>query len=381
MIRTLPSFSASESIRILEPSVGIGNFLPGLFNYYGELKHVYLDVVDINNDSLETLKCLLSVIGIPSNFSITFINDDYLLHDFGDAHYDIVCGNPPYMQLPTNERLRLYRFNSCNSITNNIFAFFIEKSMRLGNTVSLVVPKSLINTPEFEDTRNLMSRHKITHLIDFGEKGFKGVKIETIAFTIEPRKSPSSTSISSYITNDCRLVEQAYYTDSFFPYWLIYRDDEFSALAASMDFGLFEVYRDRIITKKHTKGQGRIRVLKSRNIGNQVILDIDGYDSYVDSLDGLGVAKFINRTDCILVPNLTYYPRGCWMPRNCIADGSVAILSLKDPNKAITSEDLDFWASDSFRKFYSIARNRGTRSLNIDNNSIFFFGTKNRAQI
>ena len=374
MIRTLPSFSASESIRILEPSVGVGNFLPGLFNYYGDLKHVHIDVVDINSDSIETLKCLLSVTGIPSNFSISFINDDFLLHDFGDTHYDIVCGNPPYMQLPINELLRLYRFNSCNSKTNNIFAFFIEKSIRLGSTVSLVVPKSLINTPEFEDTRNLMSQYRITYLIDFGEKGFKGVKIETIAFTIEPRKSPTTTSICSYITEDCRLIEQAYYTDSSFPYWLIYRDDEFSALAASMVFGLFDVYRDRKITKKITKSKGKIRVLKSRNIGNQAIIDIDGYDSYVDSLEGLGVAKYINRTDCILVPNLSYNPRGCWMPLNCIADGSVAILSLKDSTTSITSKDLDFWASEPFRRFYNIARNRGTRSLNIDNNSVFFFG-------
>lgn len=382
MIRTLPSFPASESIRVLEPSVGVGNFLPGLFSYYGDLKHVHIDVVDINSDSLETLRCLLDVVGIPSNVSISFINDDYLLHDFGDTHYDVVCGNPPYMQLPTNELLRIYRFNSCNPTTNNIFAFFIEKSMRLGVTVSLVVPKSLINTPEFEDTRRLMSQHRITNLIDFGEKGFKGVKIETIAFTIESRKSPATTSICSYITGDCKLIEQSYYTDSFFPYWLIYRDDAFSSLAATMSFGLFEVYRDRKITKKHTKPQGKIRVLKSRNIGNQEIINIKGYDSYIDSIEGLGVAKYLNRRDCILVPNLSYNPRGCWMPSNCIADGSVAILTLKDSTTDITTEDLDFWASETFRQFYCIARNRGTRSLNIDNNSVFFFGKlKNQAQI
>ena len=380
MIRTLPTFTSSESIRILEPSVGVGNFLPGLFNYYSDLKKVQIDVVDINCDSIETLKCLLSVTGIPSNVSISFINDDFLLHDFNDAHYDIVCGNPPYMQLPANELLRLYRFNSCNSNTNNIFAFFIEKSIRLGNTVSLVVPKSLINTPEFKDTRDLMSRYRITNLIDFGEKGFKGVKIETIAFSLETRNLPNTTSICSYITEDCRLIEQAYYTDSFFPYWLIYRDDEFSSLANSMDFNLFEVYRDRTITKKHTKTQGKIRVIKSRNIGNQAIIDIYGYDSFVDNIEGMGVAKFINRTDCILVPNLSYNPRGCRMPPNCIADGSVAILSMKDPANSLSSEDLDFWASETFRKFYCIARNRGTRSLNIDNNSVFFFGKlKNKA--
>ena len=61
------------------------------------------------------------------------------------------------------------------------------------------------------------------------------------------------------------------------------------------------------------------------------------------------------------------------MPPNCIADGSVAILSVID-NTTITKEDIAYYATEEFCKFYSIARNRGTRSLNIDNNSVFFFG-------
>ena len=81
----------------------------------------------------------------------------------------------------------------------------------------------------------------------------------------------------------------------------------------------------------------------------------------------------MNHTECVLVPNLTYYPRACFMPKNCIADGSVAILTTIG-DTVITKEDLAYYATEEFSKFYSIARNRGTRSLNIDNNSVFFFG-------
>jgi len=35
---------------------------------------------------------------------------------------------------------------------------------------------------------------------------------------------------------------------------------------------------------------------------------------------------------------------------------------------------LEYFASEEFRKFYMIARNLGTRSLNIDSNSVFYFG-------
>jgi DNA (cytosine-5)-methyltransferase 1 len=375
IVRNLPSFSATDSIKVLEPSVGVGNFLPCLFKFYADVKHVELDVVDINADSLSTLNTLLEVIDIPDNFSINFINDDFLLHDFNNKHYNVVVGNPPYMQISNMEKLRQYRFQANNQITNNIFAFFIEKAMSLGDVVSFVVPKSLINTPEFKNTRDLMNGFNITSLIDFGEKGFKGVKIETIAFAVSMKGKSCNTKICSYITNESHIVSQSYYTDPQFPYWLIYRNEEFSTLAQRMTFNLFDVFRDRKITKKITTTTlGQYRVLKSRNIGDQEIINIEGYDSYVNNLDGLVVAKYLNNTNCILVPNLTYNPRACRMPKNCIADGSVAILTPKDPSLTIKSKDLSFWATETFKTFYCIARNRGTRSLNIDNNSVFFFG-------
>ena len=94
---------------------------------------------------------------------------------------------------------------------------------------------------------------------------------------------------------------------------------------------------------------------------------------YIDKIDDLDVGKYLNHTECVLVPNLTYSPRACFMPKGCIADGSVAILTTAN-NIEITARDLAYYATDEFCKFYSIARNRGTRSLNIDNNSVFFFG-------
>ena len=87
-----------------------------------------------------------------------------------------------------------------------------------------------------------------------------------------------------------------------------------------------------------------------------------------------GVAKYLNKENCFLVPNLTYYPRSCRLPKDCIVDGSVAILTTKDENVVITQEDLSYYATEEFTMFYKIARNNGTRSLNIDNNSVFFFG-------
>ena len=75
------------------------------------------------------------------------------------------------------------------------------------------------------------------------------------------------------------------------------------------------------------------------------------------------------------MPNLSYYPRACGLPKNAIADGSAAILIPKNGNK-IKEKDLKYFSSSEYTKFYRIARNYGTRSLNIDKNSIFFWGLK-----
>lgn len=370
---SLPSPKGQTVINILEPSIGVGNFLPTVIRKYESYNEVNIDVVDIDANSIAILKELVKKINMPSNVHITYINDDFLLHQF-DKKYDIVVGNPPYMKLTKDKKLLVqYKANAYNKKTNNIFAFFIEKAMEIGKFVSLIVPKSLINAPEFNDSRELLGQKAIRRIIDFGEKGFKGVKIETICLQVDTVAKPADIIVESYITGEVDSHPQDYITSSEYPYWLIYRNEEFDKVADSLTFNVFKSYRDRTITKAITKPSGKFRVLKSRNIGDNSIIDIPNYDCYIDDINNLDVAKYLNQTDCVLLPNLTYNPRACFLPKGCIADGSVAILTPND-NETITEKDLAFYATEKFSNFYAIARNRGSRSLNIDNNSVFFFG-------
>lgn len=372
VVKSLPDYPDNKILHILEPAVGVGNFLPSLFMKYANVAELHIDVIDINADSIDLLKQILKSIPQPENVRLNFITKDTLLQKFS-KRYDIVVGNPPYMKVSDKNLLKQYKQSVTNTETNNIFSFFIEKALQIGDVVSLVVPKSLINAPEFGGTREIMNKLPITNIVDFGEKGFKGVKIETIAFTINQRVKRDNTRVESYITNDIKIHNQDYITDTTYPYWLIYRNSVFDNVAKKMQFGVFRAFRDRTLTKANTSQQGKIRVLKSRNIGNNEIVDIVDYDTYIDDISNLEVGKYLNRTECVLVPNLTYYPRACFMPRNAITDGSVAILTVSSEHQ-ITENDLAYYATDEFCQFYSIARNRGTRSLNIDNNSVFFFG-------
>lgn len=376
VVKDLPEAKEFKNLRILEPSIGVGNFLPLLIQKYKTVNKVTIDVVDIDVNSINTLKLLLKKLEIPKNVSINIINFDFLLYNF-EKKYDIVVGNPPYKKITKDKTLlSSYKRGIYNTDTNNIFSFFIEKSLKFGNVVALIVPKSLINSPEFNKTRELLESAKVKKITDYGEKGFKGVKIETISFVVYAQKKSLNNviEIESYITKEISLKNQDYIFSKDFPYWLIYRNEMFDNISNKMKFNIFNAYRDRQITKKITADNGSIRVLKSRNIASNKTINIENYDSYTDDIDNLDVKKFMNNETAVLVPNLTYNPRACFLPKNTIVDGSVAILTLRNGSRPVNEKDLEYFGTEEFSRFYAVARNYGTRSLNIDNNSVFFFG-------
>ena len=148
-----------------------------------------------------------------------------------------------------------------------------------------------------------------------------------------------------------------------------------------MKLGLFEVFRDRQITKQNTTlnqtDKYSIRVIKSRNIVDTgEIISIKGYDSFIDeeTLSNLTVNQFLNDTEVYLTPNMTYKPRVIKKSGKYVVNGSVAILIPKDNNIKLSQEQLHYMSSDEFRSFYKIARNYQTRSLNVDKTSCYWFG-------
>ena len=362
------------NIRILEPSVGSGSFLLQLIKKFSHLPSVQIDVFDIDTEILSLLKLLLKKVKLPKNTNINFFNKDFLSYTFKNS-YDLVIGNPPFGKIKDKKTLNEYKKHGIN-INNNLFTLFLNKSLNLSKNVALVLPKSLISSPEHDQIRSKIEKKNIFSILDFGEYGFKGVKIETIGLVLNGRKiNNNKVKFYSYANKRYVLQDQDYIIDSKFPYWLLYRDKFFDEVSEKMEFGVFNFFRDRQITKKHTLNKGKIRVLKSRNISNNNIVSLDGYDTYLNEIDSFAVSKYLNKKNVYLVPNLTYYPRACKLPENSIVDGS-AVLLFPKKNKKINNKQLEFFASKEFTAFYRIARNFGTRSLNIDKNSVFFWGLK-----
>ena len=150
-----------------------------------------------------------------------------------------------------------------------------------------------------------------------------------------------------------------------------------------MEFDLFEVFRDRQITNSNTthlcNDKNLIRVYKSRNLSNDGLsfIDINNYDSYIEKSIAKKTTcyKFLEK-ECFVTPNMTYNPRVGIKPINTLVNGSLAILIPKNDNLHFLTKDMLYISSEEYRKFYQIARNFQTRSLNIDNNSVFWFGKR-----
>ncbi|MCK0527500.1 DNA cytosine methyltransferase [Anaerobiospirillum sp. NML120449] len=377
MIKLLPDVDKDE-IHILEPSAGVGNFIPIIASHFTG-KRVQIDLVDIDPDSSRICKALMDKYELPDNCSVKYIVDDFLTHNFS-SRYDFVIGNPPFFKMKAGKgsMLSTYQHDAVNKGASNICSFFLDKAVKLADYVALVFPKFILNTPEFAPSRQYLSDMRFDCIIDFGEHGFPGVLIETVALLINTTAKPKRTRVISMTQHLDLDQEQKYIFDPQLPYWIIYRDQDFDAVCDKLDFDRFTVFRDRQLTNSTMSDSGDIRVLRSRNISDDgcQIIDSEGYDAYIskDDARALSVYDYLDRDDVYLTPNMTYYPRVMKKPKGVLVNGSVAILIPKDRNTVLTDEQCLYFSGDEYRRFYRIARNHQTRSLNVDACSVFFFG-------
>ncbi|MEW6927979.1 DNA cytosine methyltransferase [Trueperella pyogenes] len=352
-------FLPNRRLKILEPSVGVGAFLPALFAHFDK-KPVELDLIDLDPTALNNLNDIFDF--YPENFSVRQFNQDYFNYQ-PVGRYDLIIGNPPFGSSGTVEgQFKL----------KDLYAKFIAKSLELSDVVAFVIPKSFLSGKEYALLRaEIQNNFHIAAIEDYAESAFSGIKIETIGIVLTKKKPSECTIVRSRLFYSEEKKPQEQIVSSHYPSWLIYRDTFFDAVAQNLRLGIFDAYRDRSITKAKLGTSGKIPVLKAKNIKNDCKESDADFYCDADSVP----PKFWNLVEdktVLVVPNLSYYPRACILPQNTYVDGSAALLIPKDSTTDVSS--YDYFASPEFFYFYRVARNYSVRSLNIDSISAYYWG-------
>ena len=361
-----------KSVRILEPSVGGGNFLIPIISKFYNTEKVYLDIVDINESVLNDTLNELEKYNLDTNkVIIRSVNTDFIDFEF-ECEYDYVIGNPPFFKLDSKQKKK-YK-EKINFDCDNIYGVFLEKIYNKSKNVIMVLPKTFIMTPEFDSLRKKYENYNIVAITDYGVNAFKKVFIEILVIHFT-KNNVDKTIIFNKRDNNYRVVPQKYiYHDKM---WLIYRNDFFDNYIKRLKLGVFDFFRDRQITNKYLKTEGKYWVLKSKNIlDDGSIVHIEGYDKYVDDISNFVCNKYCN-SNTILMPNFTYNLRAAIMPKNVIANGSIAILYPKLDDIDINKIDLSIYSTDEFREYYSIVKSKSKFTINIDKNSLYYIGVMN----
>lgn len=153
-------------IRVLEPSVGSGEFVDQILAWNTEVS-----VFAVEKNPLISAKLAEQYQGDPRvklSLETDFLASD-LEKDFGNQKFDLIIGNPPYFVVKKNQVDR--QFFPYFSGRPNIFLLFLVKCLGwLANQglLAFVLPRSFLNCLYYDKTRQFIFRNfRVVRLLDY----------------------------------------------------------------------------------------------------------------------------------------------------------------------------------------------------------------------
>ena len=376
--------ATNRKCRILEPSVGTGNILEQVLFMCLEVQNLQVEIylVDIDSNMLRFVRTRIEAMKLPKRFQIHYQNGDFLHTKListntedvqAEPYFDLLIGNPPFSKVSRTYKADL----PFKAESDDLFALFWQRALTVAKYISLITPRSLIATPKYNTIRDLILKHKLIQMIDFGEKAFS-VKIETINIVVAVNQIADHIQVTSWQNRGklLRLKQSALLVKEFNGI-VLFQDELFYRVLAKLRLGIFSAFRERVSTKSIEKKQGKYRLLGARDIGVLDVLDRGNKNVYVDDISRLQSKKFLNRSseagEVYLAPNGTYYPRVAKLPPNSVMTGGVAVLNPHD-GRPLWDLQLEYLASKEFTHFFNRCWNFAQRSLNVDSHSVQFWG-------
>jgi len=360
-------------VRILEPSVGMGAFLPQLFRLCDICEKVTIDLCDVDDETITKLKRLVSKIRYNrQKIKIRYITDDFLTTTRLAKKYDLIVSNPPFAKGKSADLL-VYRTMHDVGKSNNLFTFFLDKYQKLSDEIVVILPKSFIMATEYNTIRRKFESFGVRRIVDFGVKYFKTVFVEILSMHFD--KNYIGNLVVENKLEHLKITQPHNYIFHE-KCWLLYRDAWFDEYLNTMQLDVFDFFRDRQITNSKVSTSGEIWVLRAKNIlEDGTIVHKAGYDKFIkrEDLHKFSVSQYLN-SRAIIMPSFTYITRATRLPDECLVNGSIAILIPK------INEDmeinLDLYATDDFKRYYEIVKNKAKFTLNMDSNSVYYIGVK-----
>lgn len=163
IIAAIPDDVFREEMKVLDPCVGMGNFLIGIEERLKKLDiHAHLMGIDINAERVDIAKEL-----VPS----ADIRVENFLEYTDREKFDIIIANPPYAKMMQDGKR--------TSKNHNIFPEFITKSIGLladGGALAFLCPTSWMSLSDRNTVaKQLTDLHMVRLDIDSGKKWFPGV--------------------------------------------------------------------------------------------------------------------------------------------------------------------------------------------------------------
>ncbi|MBN2664839.1 MAG: N-6 DNA methylase, partial [Bacteroidales bacterium] len=202
--------------------------------------------VDLNYESVEITKLGLWLKSASKNDELALLDDNIkcgnsLINDksvtekafdwnneFKDilknSGFDIIIGNPPYIRphnIPDNEKVYLWNNFEVAQQKTDIYAFFIEKSIKLlksNSILSFIVPKTWFSIYSFEKLRKYVLENSNIQLIgNLPTKVFEDAVVETTIIQLERSSKVNKGNLINisdvYENSIIKTIEQEEFTN------------------------------------------------------------------------------------------------------------------------------------------------------------------------
>lgn len=275
-----------SNIKILEPSVGTGNFVDVLIDEINKktgkpYKKIVenISVIDVNNDSLTILK---QRIVEKYDVEITNVfNEDALSNNTNE--YDLIIGNPPYGNLLSKE----YKEKNSDKYNNIALTFLsiFQNKLSDNGILYFIVPHSFSRSGSGSEIwrKEVKDNKSLYEIIDVGNPFFditleqiivglnKKENLEILSGSIRRNEAIRKISISDfYSEKDVRMI--------------IYFDDHYKKIMNNYKNFPFDGKRGKDYKKQDLESEkrdGNYFLVGGKNISKRGLVHLKNYDKFV----------------------------------------------------------------------------------------------------